>query len=198
MFPRRLLAAAAVAAALATLTSCKGEDDAKADAPESSASPVPAKSRTADPSAAPSASASASASSQASPPSDPAPGTGEPTFDCTPRKLAKGHRMVQITGAPSGGALLAKEAKFACDPNGGGYAGTGKAARFRLASGATAELAIGAVDHRKVTVAQLTEHVNACLKHEPVKQPLMCSGDIYELTVTGSGDVSHVSEVWHP
>ncbi|MEU9111430.1 hypothetical protein AB0D04_06485 [Streptomyces sp. NPDC048483] len=198
MFTRRLLAAAAVATALVTLTSCKGEDDPKAASPEASASSAaPSASHPADPAASPSA--SAPASSQASPPSDPAPGTGEPTFDCTPRKLAKGHRMVQITGAPSGGALLAKEAKFSCDPNGGGYIGTGKAARFRLASGATAELALNSpIKRRTVTVAQLSEHVTACVREESVKEPFSCSGDNYEITVNSSGEISHLTEVWHP
>ncbi|MFG2889153.1 hypothetical protein [Streptomyces sp. NPDC048248] len=189
MFNRRLLAAAVLAGALATLTSCKGA--APAASPEETAATSAAASPTSAPSDSPSPSASASPVKDL--PIDP-----EPTSDCTPRKLAAGHRMVRITGAPSGGVLAVKEAEFACDPNGGGYAGTGKAARYRLAAGATGDLATGPVDHRTVPLAQLTEHLTACLRHESVKAPWACSGDIYEITVNASGDVTHLSEVWHP
>lgn len=105
--------------------------------------------------------------------------------------------MVQVIRAPAGGQLAVKEAKFACDPNGGGYAGTGKAGQYRLAAGATAELTTSATGHRTVPLATLTEHLTACLKHDQVKAPLACSGDIYELTLNGSGAVSHLREIWH-
>ncbi|MEV5479540.1 MULTISPECIES: hypothetical protein [Streptomyces] len=187
MFTRRLLTAAVLAASLATLTSCKGEDPAAS--PEASASP--ASKPTAAPTDAPSPSASAS-SGQKDLPIDP-----EPSSDCTPAKLPKGHRMVQVTRAPAGGQLSVKEAQFACDPNGGGYAGTGKAGQYRLAAGATAELTTSATGHRTVPLAALSEHLTACLKHDQVKAPLACSGDIYELTLNGSGAVSHLREVWH-
>ena len=191
MFTRRLLTAAVLAASLATLTSCKGEDPAAS--PEASASPAskPTGAPTAPPTDAPSPSASAS-SGQKDLPIDP-----EPSSDCTPAKLAKGHRMVQVTRAPAGGQLSVKEAQFACDPNGGGYAGTGKAGQYRLAAGATAELTTSATGHRTVPLATLSEHLTACLKHDQVKAPLACSGDIYELTLNGSGAVSHLREVWH-
>ncbi|MEW2436341.1 hypothetical protein AB0952_19625 [Streptomyces caniferus] len=196
MFTRRLLAAAAVAATLATLTSCKGEDPAAS--PEGSASAAaspastPTDAATDGPTDAASPAASASASGQKDLPIDP-----EPTSDCTPAKLPEGHRMVQVTRAPAGGQLAVKEATFACDPNGGGYAGTGKAGQYRLAAGATAELTTSATDHRTVPLATLTEHLAACLKHDQVKAPLACSGDIYELTLNGSGAVSHLREIWH-
>ncbi|MGW2023773.1 hypothetical protein [Streptomyces decoyicus] len=193
MFTRRLLAAAVCAAALATLTSCKGADtDASAEATASSAPAASSPAATPSGSAAPSAPASASASPVKDLPIDP-----EPTSDCTPAKLAKGHRMVQVMAAPSHGALSVREAKFACDPNGGGYAGTGKAARRPLAPGATAELSTGATGRRTVTVAELTRHLSACLRHDQVEPPLACSGDIYEITENGSGAVSHLREIWH-
>ncbi|MEU5544797.1 hypothetical protein AB0G85_20730 [Streptomyces sioyaensis] len=187
MFTRRLLTAAVLAASLATLTSCKGEDPAAS--PEKSASP--ASKPTDGASDAPSPSASAS-SGQKDLPIDP-----EPSSDCTPAKLAKGHKMVQVTRAPAGGQLSVKEAQFACDPNGGGYAGTGKAGQYRLAAGATAELTTSATGHRTVPLATLSAHLTACLKHDQVKAPLACSGDIYELTLNGSGAVSHLREIWH-
>ncbi|MFF8786989.1 hypothetical protein [Streptomyces sp. NPDC015125] len=196
MFTRRLLAAAAVAAALATLTSCKGEDTGAS--PEATASSAPGASSPASPASTPSGSPapSAPASAPASPVKD-LPIDPEPSSDCTPGKVAKGHRMVQVMGTPSQGALSVREAKFACDPNGGGYAGAGQAARQPLAPGATAELSTGATGHRTVPLATLTEHLTACLKHDQVKPPLACSGDIYEITLTGSGAVSHLREVWH-
>ncbi|QZY15925.1 hypothetical protein [Streptomyces decoyicus] len=193
MFTRRLLTAAACAAALATLTSCKGADtDASPEATASSAPAASSPAATPSGSPAPSAPASASASPVKDLPIDP-----EPTSDCTPGKLAKGPRMMQVMAAPSHGALSVREAKFACDPNGGGYAGTGKAARRSLAPGATAELSTGATGHRTVTVAELTRHLSACLRHDQVEPPLACSGDIYEVTVNGSGAVSHLREIWH-
>ncbi len=193
MFTRRLLTAAVCAAALATLTSCKGADtDAAPEATGSSAPAATSPTATPSGSPAPSAPASASASPVKDLPIDP-----EPTSDCTPGELAKGHRMVQVMAAPSHGALSVREAKFACDPNGGGYAGTGKAARQPLAPGATAELSTGATGHRTVTVAELTRHLSACLRHDQVEPPLACSGDLYEITVNGSGAVSHLREIWH-
>ncbi|GAA2311433.1 hypothetical protein OHT20_26410 [Streptomyces caniferus] len=196
MFTRRLLAAAAVAATLATLTSCKGEDPAASPEGSASAAASPASTPTGaatdGPTDAASPAASASASGQKDLPIDP-----EPTSDCTPAKLPEGHRMVQVIRAPAGGQLAVKEAKFACDPNGGGYAGTGKAGQYRLAAGATAELTTSATGHRTVPLATLTEHLTACLKHDQVKAPLACSGDIYELTLNGSGAVSHLREIWH-
>ncbi|WP_328742032.1 hypothetical protein OG436_12375 [Streptomyces caniferus] len=196
MFTRRLLAAAAVAATLATLTSCKGEDPAASPEGSASAAASPASTPTGaatdGPTDAASPAASASASGQKDLPIDP-----EPTSDCTPAKLPEGHRMVQVTRAPAGGQLAVKDAKFACDPNGGGYAGTGKAGQYRLAAGATAELTTSATGHRTVPLATLTEHLTACLKHDQVKAPLACSGDIYELTLNGSGAVSHLREIWH-
>ncbi|GGN42223.1 hypothetical protein GCM10012285_22300 [Streptomyces kronopolitis] len=202
MFTRRLLTAAVLAASLATLTSCKGEDtsaapDAHASAassPASTPTDAPSDASTGAPTDAPGGdpSASASASGQKDLPIDP-----EPSFDCTPAKLAKGHRMVQVTGAPAGGVLAVRQAQFACDPNGGGYAGTGKAGRYRLAPGATAELTTGATGHRAVSLAALGGHLTACIEHDQVKAPLACSGDIYELTLNGSGTVSHLREIWH-
>lgn len=204
MFTRRLLTAAVLAASLATLTSCKGEDtsaapDASASAassPASTPTDAPGDTRTDAPTGTPgdgpSASASASTSGQKDLPIDP-----EPSSDCTPAKPAKGHRMVQVTRAPAGGVLPFKQAQFACDPNGGGYAGTGKAGQYRLAAGATAELTTSATGHRTVSLAALSGHLTACLKHDQVKAPLACSGDIYELTLNGSGAVSHLREIWH-
>ncbi|MFC9233690.1 hypothetical protein ACFTZI_32835 [Streptomyces decoyicus] len=193
MFTRRLLTAAVCAAALATLTSCKGADtDASAEATASSAPAASSPAAAPSGSPAPSAPASAPASPVKDLPIDP-----EPTSDCTPGKLAKGHRIVQVMAAPSHGALSVREAKFACDPNGGGYAGTGKAARQSLAPGATAELSTGATGHRTVTVAELTRHLSTCLRHDQVEPPLACSGDIYEITADGSGAVSHLREIWH-
>ncbi|MCB5907066.1 hypothetical protein LIU39_06480 [Streptomyces sp. SF28] len=182
MLTRRLLAAAALAAALATLTSCKSDDTTAAASPRASASSEPSKA------SGPSASAPASGDKAVDP---------EPSSDCTPRKVPAGHRTVRVMGASSGGALSVREAEFACDPNGGGYAGTGKAARYQLAAGATAELTTGATTFRTVPTAELARHLTACMKHQPVEPPLSCAGDIYELTVNGSGDVSHIREVWH-
>ncbi|WP_329151428.1 hypothetical protein OIU91_29405 [Streptomyces sp. NBC_01456] len=204
MFTRRLLTAAVLAASLATLTSCKGEDTSASPDASASAASSPASTPTDAPGDAgtdaptggpgdgPSASASASTSGQKDLPIDP-----EPSSDCTPAKPAEGHRMVQVTRAPAGGVLPVKQAQFACDPNGGGYAGTGKAGRYRLAAGATAELTTSATGHRTVSLAALSGHLTACLKHDQVKAPLACSGDIYELTLNGSGAVSHLREIWH-
>ncbi|MEV6568767.1 hypothetical protein [Streptomyces kronopolitis] len=192
MFTRRLLTAAVLAASLATLTSCKGEDTAATPDAHVSAASSPASTPTDAPTDAPSASASASASGQKDLPIDP-----EPSSDCTAPKVAAGHRMVQVTRAPAGGVLAAERAQFACDPNGGGFAGTGKAGRYRLAPGATAELTTSATGHRAVSLAALGGHLTACLRHDQVKAPLACSGDIYELTLNGSGAVSHLREIWH-
>ncbi|WP_405745035.1 hypothetical protein OG422_23010 [Streptomyces sp. NBC_01525] len=187
MITRRLLAVAALAASLATLTSCT--DSGSAAAPSDGAATSASAAVTGVPGA-PRPSGSASRAEDL--PVDP-----EPTFDCTAPKVPAGHRMVRVTGAPSGGAVPVRVAQFVCGPSGGAYDGTGKAGSYPLADGATGELSTGATGHRTVTASELTGHLAACLRHAPVKAPYSCSGDIYEITLGPAGAVTHLREVWH-
>jgi hypothetical protein len=201
---RNLLAAAVLAAAVAALTSCtsQGATSAAAPGPATSApaptAPAPTTPGVTDPvpaSPAPSSPAAPGAPSASTPgdlPLDP-----EPSFDCVQHPLAANHQVVQVTGAPAGGSLPARVAKFVCDPNGGGYAGAGAVRRFPLAADVTAELNAAGTYH-KVSPADLGKHINACLHHGEVQPPLSCSGDLYDITVTDSGAVSDIREIWHP
>ncbi|WP_055586426.1 hypothetical protein [Peterkaempfera griseoplana] len=202
---RSLTAAAVLAAALATLTSCRSGGTA-ASAPPTAAASAPVSTQAAEPSGAPAPDAlpdpAASRAAVSEAPSAAASGAGdlpldpEPSFDCTEPRLATGHRVVQVTGVPAGGLLPLRTATFSCDPDGGGYAGTGKAVRYPLAPGATAELAAVSTP-RPVSIAELSRHISACLAHAEVAPPLSCSGDLYEITVT-SGRISDLREIWHP
>ncbi|MFJ6211883.1 hypothetical protein ACIQGZ_00850 [Streptomyces sp. NPDC092296] len=183
---RRLLAMAALAVAVLPLTSCASGD---ADA-SGSTTTGPTTSPPTTAAAAPAAASPTAAVSDL--PLDP-----EPTFDCTAAQLPAGHRVVQVTAAPVGGVLRARRAEFACDPDGGDYAGTGAAADYRLAAGATAELSTGATTHQAVTLAALTGHLAACLAGKAVPEPFSCSGNLYEIT-GDSGGITRFSEVWHP
>ncbi|MFF4650180.1 hypothetical protein [Streptomyces sp. NPDC001380] len=206
----RLLAAAALAAALAALTSCKpgttGTDASSAapapaaTAPGAASTPEASRSAgapAADPAASDPATADPAAGGSSSAPAD-LPLDPEPSADCEAPKLPAGHRMVQVVGAPAAGVLRARTARFACDPNGGGFAGAGPAASYRLAPGAAVDLAVGATGRRRVTLSALERHVGDCLRHVRPAAPLSCSGDVYELALSPAGAVTAVREVWHP
>lgn len=199
---RHLLAAAVLAAAVATLTSCTsaGTSTTAAPGPATTAAPAtpPAATASTSPARPPVSSAPvpATPSPSASQPGD-LPLDPEPSFDCTAEPLPAGHRVVQVTGTPAGGVLQARVAEFTCDPNGGGYTGTGVSRRFPLAPGVTAELS-AAGSYRRVSLVGLGEHISTCLHHGEVQPPLSCSGDLYEITLTGSGAVSDIREIWHP
>jgi len=185
---RRLLSAALSAAAVVSLAACKA-GDTSASAPVAPASSAPA----------PSAPASSAPASSAS--DDPADGPSidpEPTFDCSTPDLPAGQQVVQITAAPSGATLQAKQAVFGCDPNGGGYAGTGAAKQYAVADGASAELSTGSTEHRTVPLAELYRHIGDCLGGNPVHPPYFCTGEIYKLSLDASGRVTGISQVWHP
>lgn len=199
MSSRRLVGAAVVAASLLTLTACKagsspGPSTTTPAASPNSASATPTPSAVGSTSAGSSAAGSTSAgsSTDGGPPVDP-----EPTFDCGESKPPAGHKMVQVTAPPSSGSLQAQSTKFSCDPNGGSYVGSGPAAHYRLAAGVVAQLNAGSTEHRTVTVSVLSQHISACLKHASVPAPFTCSGNVYDITVSPSGEISRISELWH-
>jgi hypothetical protein len=171
----RLLGAAALATALLTITSCKAGGT-------SAAAPV---------TSAPAASATASQSASDLP-VDP-----EPSDDCGSGDVPAGHKMVELVNPPAQFIVQAKAATFSCDPNGGGYAGTGTAKDYTFATDVVAQLSTGATTHRTVTFDALTAHVRACLQRTAVNEPYSCSGNIYDITVSSSGTITRISEVWH-
>ncbi|WP_377270416.1 hypothetical protein [Peterkaempfera sp. SMS 1(5)a] len=208
---RSLLATAVLAAALATLTSCKSGGTAAggpaASTPPAASASAAASTPAAEPSGTPASdtlppdpatSPAAVPEAPSATPSDAGdlPLDPEPSFDCTEPRLPAGHRVVQVTGAPAGGVLPLRIAAFSCDPDGGGYAGTGKVVRYALAPGATADLAAVSTP-RPVSIAELSRHITACLAHAEVTPPLSCSGDLYDATLT-AGKISHLREIWRP
>lgn len=176
---RRLLGAAALAAALLTLTSCQADD------PTAAAS-------------SPAAASSASPTAATSEPGvvghsiDP-----EPSDDCGTGDVPAGHQMVELVNPPAQFIVQAKTATFSCDPNGGGYAGTGTAKDYTFATDVVAKLNTGATSLSTVTYPELTAHVRACLNNTGVKSPYSCSGNIYDIVLSPSGTVTEISEVWH-
>jgi hypothetical protein len=167
---RRLLGTAALAATLLTLTSCQAHG---------------------------STTAGASPSPSSSPTASPATASAEPSDDCGTGDIPAGHQMVELVNPPAQFIVQAKPATFSCDPNGGGYAGTGTAKDYTFATDVAAKLNTGATGLSTVTYAELTAHVRACLNNTGVKSPYSCSGNIYDIVLSPSGTVSEISEVWH-
>jgi hypothetical protein len=189
MLSRRLIGAAALAAALLTLTSCKADGTAASSSASSA-------SASASPAAA--SSASADGSVTASPSVSDLPVDPEPSSDCGTGDVPAGHEVVELVNPPAQGIVQAKAATFACDPNGGGYAGTGAAKDYTFATDAVARLSTGATTHRTVGLDALTAHVRACLHLAGVvEEPYSCSGNIYDITVSSAGTITRISEVWH-
>ncbi|MFE2427207.1 hypothetical protein ACFXJ5_10695 [Streptomyces sp. NPDC059373] len=174
---RRLLGAAALAAALLTLTSCKADGTTAASASASSS---------------PSSAAATASPSVSDLPVDP-----EPSSDCGTGDVPAGHKVVELVNPPTQFIVQAKAAAFACDPNGGGYAGTGAAKDYQFATDVVAQLDTGATTHRTVSFDTLTAHVRACLQKSAVDSPYSCSGNIYDITLSSSGTITRISEVWH-
>jgi hypothetical protein len=174
---RRLLGAAAVAAALLTLTSCKADGTTSASASSSASS--------------------AARATSASPSVSDLPVDPEPSSDCGTGDVSAGHKVVELVNPPAQFIVQAKAATFACDPNGGGYAGTGAAKDYQFATDVVAQLDTGATTHRTVSFDTLTAHVRACLQKSAVDSPYSCSGNIYDITLSSSGTITRISEVWH-
>lgn len=138
------------------------------------------------------------AAAAASPPRSTPAVDPEPSADCGKAELPAGHRMVELVNPPAQGIVQARTAAFSCDPNGGGYAGRGTARDYTFAPDVVARLATGATTHRTVSFDALSGHLRACLGQQgSVQQPFSCSGNIYDITLSASGSVTRISEVWH-
>jgi hypothetical protein len=176
---RSLLGAAALAAALLTLTSCKADGTTAASGTASS-------------------SPSSSAAPTASPSVSDLPVDPEPSSDCGSGDVPAGHEVVELVSPPAQFIVQAKATTFACDPNGGGYAGTGAAKDYQFATDVVARLDTGATTHRTVGFDALTAHVRACLHLAgAVEEPYSCSGNIYDITLSSAGTITRISEIWH-
>ncbi|WP_052681476.1 hypothetical protein [Saccharothrix sp. ST-888] len=211
---RPLVAATLLATAVLTLTACgsdgkkaatAGSVSAAASAGSVVASAPPSGSAATSTTASTSASASASAKPTASHSATARPtSTGKPTEDCTTAAQRPGHRVVNILGADVGASEVSATAtKFICGPdvdNDGYYQSAGSPAAFRFASGAQGELVVldDRVGERAVPLPQLLQHADACGHHRPVDRPYSCFGGNYDVTVDGSGRITHITELYHP
>ncbi|GAA0676290.1 hypothetical protein GCM10010193_31740 [Kitasatospora atroaurantiaca] len=196
---RRLPVTAALLAATAlTLTACGSKGAATASSSVTvSDSPTAS---TASASASPSTSASAAASVPASASgSAPAGGGG-----CTPRTDLPGHKVIHVvSGDVAAEQLMASATKFSCGPNtpsGGAYTPTGPTVRYSAVTEITADLATlrGVGANLTVPFSRLIEHANDCTDRGAVAEPFSCFGNNYEITVDSAGQITHISELFHP
>lgn len=122
----------------------------------------------------------------------------EPANDCgkTPT-LPAGHKMVEIAAPPSKGSMSAQDARPTCTPNDWIYEGQGEAKYYLFAQEVKAELSAGPGSTKTVPVGELWTHAGDCIADQAaVKSPYTCSGNIYDITLDGEGNVKTIKEVW--
>ncbi|MFF0739056.1 hypothetical protein ACFYVL_01540 [Streptomyces sp. NPDC004111] len=179
---QRIISSFAVVVALGAVAAC-GPKDTAADgaAPAGSTASATA---TAQPSGKPSADEGSS---------------GEPANDCgNAPVLPAGHKMVAITAPPSKGSMTAQDTRPTCTPNDWIYQGQGEAKYYLFAPKVKAELSAGPGSTKTVPVGELWAHAGDCLTNQAtVKSPYSCSGNIYDITLDGEGNVTTIKEVWH-
>ncbi|MFF8835802.1 hypothetical protein [Streptomyces sp. NPDC015130] len=113
--------------------------------------------------------------------------------------LPAGHKMVEIVEPPSKGSMSAKDAQPTCTPNDWIYQGEGEAKYYLFAQEVQAELSAGPGSTKTVPVGELWAHAGDCMTNQAaVKSPYSCSGNVYDITLDGEGNVKTVKEVWHP
>ncbi|MFE7585602.1 hypothetical protein ACFU5Y_29005 [Streptomyces gardneri] len=126
--------------------------------------------------------------------------SGEPADDCGKSPtLPAGRKMVEIAVPPSKGSMSAKDAQPTCTPNDWIYQGQGEAKYYLFAQEVQAELSAGPGSTKTVPVGELWAHAGDCMTDQAaVKSPYSCSGNIYDITLDGEGNVKAIKEVWHP
>lgn len=183
---QRFISSFAVVAMLGAVAACGPEDTtANGASGGSTASAQPSGKASAKPSGEPSAGGSSS---------------GEPANDCGKSpKLPAGHKMVQIAEPPSKGSMSAQDAQPTCTPNDWIYHGQGKAKYYLFAQKVKAELSAGPGATKTVPVGELWTHAGDCITNQAaVESPYSCSGNIYDITLDGEGNVKTIKEIWHP
>ncbi|MFF2198015.1 hypothetical protein [Streptomyces sp. NPDC058157] len=189
---RRIVGTFALVAALGSVAAC-GPEEASGSGGTAGSAGAAAQPSAAQPSAAkPSAKAPAGGASA---------GSAAPGGDCgRPPKLPAGHKMVEPVAPPSKGSMSAKDAQPTCTPNDWIYHGKGDAKYYLFATGEVkAELATGSGSTKSVPVGELWMHAGDCMTNpSAVKAPYSCSGNIYDITVDGEGEINSIKEVWHP
>ncbi|MFH8370324.1 hypothetical protein [Streptomyces sp. NPDC018031] len=173
---RRVLSGALLVSAALALTACGPEDDTAGDSGGGASASAPSKGKTADEG-----------------PADEAGG------DCgQPPKLPAGHKMIEIAERPTKGSMTAKDAEPECTPNDFVYHGKGEPKYYLFSTEVTAELALGSGSVKSVPVGELWTHAGDCLTDQSaVNPPYSCSGNIYDITLDGEGNVKTIKEVWH-
>ncbi|MFI6639075.1 hypothetical protein [Streptomyces sp. NPDC050504] len=132
-------------------------------------------------------------------PSEGESSSDESADDCGKQPtLPAGHKMVEIAEPPSKGSMSAKDAQPTCTPNDWIYQGQGEAKYYLFAQEVKAELAAGPGSTKTVPVGELWAHAGDCITDQAaVKSPYTCSGNIYDITVDGEGNVTTIKEIWH-
>ncbi|MDH6578973.1 hypothetical protein [Kitasatospora sp. MAP5-34] len=211
--PRLLATAALLATATLGLVACDPTTPVPTSSPSSSSASAPVTSSPVTPS---SPSASTGSGKPSSHPSTSRPSTSRPSAtarpsastspvaDCTARAHTPGYQVINVVSVVSGSNQLnATQTKFICGadvPDDGYYEPVGAPSPYRFAPGATAELLVlgDSMKLSTVPLAQFLTTADVCAQNHDVARPYACFGSKYDITVDSSGQITHISELFHP
>ncbi|GAA2151126.1 hypothetical protein GCM10009760_46140 [Kitasatospora kazusensis] len=93
--------------------------------------------------------------------------------------------------------------KFVCGPNvpdDGYYQAITQDASYKFAAGAKASLVGNYVSEgrKDVSITDLLTHIDHCTSNPSGQQPYSCYGNMYDITVDGSGLITTIAEIYHP
>ncbi|WP_327068417.1 hypothetical protein [Kitasatospora sp. NBC_01302] len=131
--------------------------------------------------------------------------TPTPTPDCTAAANHPGHKVINATvawGDPN--RIGANATTFVCGPdvpNDGYYQAVAPNTGYTFAPGAKATLLgryVSTDPSTAVSITDLLTHINQCVQHPGADGPHLCYGNNYDITVNGAGQITTITELYHP
>ncbi|MDH6112170.1 hypothetical protein P3T36_006804 [Kitasatospora sp. MAP12-15] len=152
----------------------------------------------------PSAAKPTAATPSGKPTAKPSAAKPTPSADCTANAKKPGHTVINATvawGNPD--RIGANATKFICGPdvpNDGYYEAVAPNSGYNFAPGAKATLVGNYVSDgtKAVSVTDLLTHIDHCTQNPSGQDPYSCYGNMYDITVNGSGLITSIAELYHP
>ncbi|WP_329582737.1 hypothetical protein OG500_22135 [Kitasatospora sp. NBC_01250] len=128
-----------------------------------------------------------------------------PGSDCTAAANHPGHKVINATvawGDPN--RIGANATTFVCGPdvpNDGYYQAVAPNTGYTFAPGAKATLLgryVSTDPSTAVSITDLLTHINQCVQHPGADGPHLCYGNNYDITVNGAGQITTITELYHP
>lgn len=128
-----------------------------------------------------------------------------PGSDCTAAANHPGHKVINATvawGDPN--RIGANATKFVCGPdvpNDGYYQAVAPNTGYTFAPDAKATLLgryISTDPSTAVSITDLLTHINQCVQNPGADGPHLCYGNNYDVTVNGAGQITTITELYHP